>query len=61
MHDDLLEVASLIVRELRQLGVRFSGGMGLNFIDEEAGEYRQLIAPTAAVPIRTTTTPPPDR
>ena len=42
--EDLLEVASLIVRELNRLGVRFSGGIGLNFIDEEAGEYRQLIA-----------------
>jgi signal transduction histidine kinase/CheY-like chemotaxis protein len=41
--EDLLGVASLMVRELRSLGVRFSG-CGINFIDEQAGQFRQLAA-----------------
>jgi len=39
--DDLLEVASLMVRELRALEVRFSG-CGINTIDEESGQFLQL-------------------
>ena len=41
--EDLLDVASLMVRELRDLGVCFTT-CGINLIDEEAGEFRQLAA-----------------
>ena len=41
--DDILTAASLMERELRQLGVRFAA-CGINLIDEEAGEFHTLVA-----------------
>jgi len=41
--DDLLDVVTLMERELRGLGVRFAT-CSINIIDEEADEFRQLAA-----------------
>jgi len=41
--EDILGAASLMWRELRDLGVDFTA-CAINLIDEEAGEFRQLIA-----------------